>query len=52
MIGAGCFYNLNGKLIRANGKFGRKLGEALKKTKMPTWKMIANRYKWHWQNNS
>ena len=32
LIDAGCLYELRtGKLIRANGKFGRKFGEWLKK---------------------
>ena len=52
LIDAGCLYIQIGKRIKANGKFGKKLGKALKERKTPTWKMIANRYKWHWQNNS
>ena len=53
LMDAGCLYDLNGKLIRANGKFGRMWGKALKKSKTPAWMRIAKRYKWHiWNGKS
>ena len=48
LMDAGCLYDLNGKLIGADGKFRRKYGEWLKKTKTPAWKRIDNKYRWHW----